>query len=129
MNRRATYVLAAAALAACMLVPSGTFAQTAVESIDPVWERSNERHTYEWWRTALDGVPDVTYYGGEGGGWTWTTPTTSTWSHFDAGRNVSWFYTLEGHISANSWFRTTLPARPGKRLVGFSLTSADKPGQ
>jgi choice-of-anchor A domain-containing protein len=129
MSCRSTCILATAALAACLLVPSWAFAQTTIETIDPVWERSNERHAYQWWQTALDGAPNVIYYGAEGGAWSWTTPTTSTWSHYDASRSVSWFYTLEGNITANSWFRTTLPVRPGKRLVGFSLTSADKPGQ
>jgi choice-of-anchor A domain-containing protein len=129
MNSNSTRVLAAAAIAACLLLPCLVFAQTTIESIDPVWQRSDERHGYLWWQTATDGIPDVVYYGTEDRTWTWTTPASSTWPHYDAGRSVSWFFTWEGDITANSWFRTTLPAKPGKRLVGFSLTSADKPGQ
>lgn len=110
MNRRPTCVLVIATLAACLLAPSWAFAQPAIEIIDPIWERSNERHAYLWWQTALDGVPDVSYYGTEGSAWTWTTPTSSTWSHYDAARSVSWFYTLEGNITANKTSMTLVRA-------------------
>jgi hypothetical protein len=112
-----------------IFIPGQALAQTIQEDLDPTWQRSNERHGYLWWRTAQDGVPDVAYYKTEGATWSFTTPVDQTWSHRDANTNVSWFYTVEGDSTANSWFRTTLPAKPGHRLVGFTLTSADKPGQ
>jgi hypothetical protein len=129
MNSTSIRALATAVLAACTLVPNLAFAQKTTENIDPVWQRSNERPGYNWWQTATDGTPNVNYYGTEGSAWTWNTPASSTWSRQDAERNVSWFYTLEGASTANSWFRTTLPAKPGKKLAAFTLTSVDKPGQ
>jgi hypothetical protein len=129
MNSLSHRILAATALAASLLVPSLAFAQKITETIDPVWQRSNERHGNHWWKTATDGTPDVTYYAEEKDTWTWDTPAASTWQRQDAKTNTTWFYTLEGPSTANSWFRTTLPAKPGKKLVSFMLTSVDKPGQ
>ena len=47
---------------------------------------------------------------------------SSTWTRQDATSNVSWFYTVEGASVARSWFRTTVPAKPGQRLAAFTLT-------
>jgi len=129
MNRLSHRILAAAAVAACLVTPSLAFAQKTTETVDPAWQRSNERHGYNWWQTATGGGPKVVYYGQEAGNWTWETPAASTWPRQDEKSNVTWFYTVEGPSTANSWFRATLPARPGKKLSSFTLTSVDKPGQ
>jgi hypothetical protein len=129
MNRMSTRALALAALATSLLAPSLAFAQKTTETLDPVWQRSNERGGSPWWQTATDGTPNVPYYGDEKGLWTWDVPASSTWTRQDAASNVSWFYTVEGASVARSWFRTTVPAKPGQRLAAFTLTSADKPGQ
>jgi hypothetical protein len=129
MHRMSHGVLATAALAACFLAPGLAFAQKTTETIDPVWQRSNERNGYHWWKTATGGAPKVTYYTQEPGAWTWNTPDSATWPRQDAKTNVTWFYTVEGPSTANSWFRTTLPVKPGKKLAAFTLTSMDKPGQ
>jgi len=129
MKNMSPRALATAALAACILSPSLAFAQRTTENLDPVWQRSNERQGYHWWKTATDGTPNVTYYGEEKGSWSWDVPASSTWTRQDAKLNISWFYTVEGSSTANSWFRTTLPAKPGQKLAAFTLTSVDKPGQ
>jgi hypothetical protein len=129
MNSMTRHVLTTAALAACILAPGLALAQKTTETLDPAWQRSNERAGYLWWQTATDGTPNVTYYGQEAGAWTWDVPASSTWQRQDAKTNVTWFYTVEGASTANSWFRTTLPAKPGKKLTSVTLTSVDKPGK